>query len=486
MKLSMSMLRWYLREYQPRDSIRNDQMTIKGIRFLSEDDTNLSTEYVYFGSASNFFSDKNYQNAYIIVSGQSRLMFFNCDYERLLNSLLGAFDYFISWENRLLEASSRHAPIQELAGIAVEVIENTLAVDDVATFRVFVSIESYKAKYDPYWAKLSSGEVLANPLSTQPMLAMDNQVILNFTDKPQLLQNFHPGSDPVMMMYIYTDAEPVAVLAVRQDDPELTQMNEQLFPLLGRYFSQAAEFTSADSELRSGGSLLRDLLLGHTIAPEAKQRFVQYKLSPPYRLIAFQHETRQDLLGTAGILKYIQQSKTEAIALEYKTQIVCLLRKDDANHLLDQLVHGFDLSHHLVGVSMPIWELDGVSTGYQQAVFSLEQLQGRPGISRCEDYAFAYLIGSLRNLPFAKDLLHPAITLLKQYDRKNQSELLQTLSVYLAHAQNQSVTASTLHIHLNTLKYRLRKIREITGLSLADENEVKYLQLSDWLCEYDS
>ena len=35
-----------------------------------------------------------------------------------------------------------------------------------------------------------------------------------------------------------------------------------------------------------------------------------------------------------------------------------------------------------------------------------------------------------------------------------------------------------MHIHLNTLKYRLQRICEITGADLKDQEEVFYLQLS--------
>ena len=78
-------------------------------------------------------------------------------------------------------------------------------------------------------------------------------------------------------------------------------------------------------------------------------------------------------------------------------------------------------------------------------------------------------------------LLHPALEQLEQYDRENQSDLTLTLSTYLYFQQNQNETAQALHIHNNTLKYRLRRIREITGLTLEAPEELKYLRLSNWL-----
>ena len=42
-------------------------------------------------------------------------------------------------------------------------------------------------------------------------------------------------------------------------------------------------------------------------------------------------------------------------------------------------------------------------------------------------------------------------------------------------------TAQYLHIHRNTLKYRIRRIAELTGLNLTDQQDVDYVHLSFWL-----
>lgn len=78
-------------------------------------------------------------------------------------------------------------------------------------------------------------------------------------------------------------------------------------------------------------------------------------------------------------------------------------------------------------------------------------------------------------------LLHPALELLFHYDHETHGELCHTLSVYLRKERNLLETAQALNIHRNTLKYRLRHIRELTGLTLKEENELAYLRLSDWL-----
>ncbi|WP_340011748.1 helix-turn-helix domain-containing protein [Paenibacillus sp. FSL H7-0690] len=61
-------------------------------------------------------------------------------------------------------------------------------------------------------------------------------------------------------------------------------------------------------------------------------------------------------------------------------------------------------------------------------------------------------------------LLYP----LKEHDREHKSDFLKTIAVYLSLSGNLKESAAFLHIHTNTLLYRLNRIAEITGKSLKD------------------
>jgi hypothetical protein len=63
---------------------------------------------------------------------------------------------------------------------------------------------------------------------------------------------------------------------------------------------------------------------------------------------------------------------------------------------------------------------------------------------------------------FRQQLLHD----LHEYDELHQSDLLRTLRIFLDLSCSWSKTAARLHIHVNTLRYRIRRIEEISGKSL--------------------
>ncbi|WP_441246817.1 PucR family transcriptional regulator [Kitasatospora sp. McL0602] len=79
------------------------------------------------------------------------------------------------------------------------------------------------------------------------------------------------------------------------------------------------------------------------------------------------------------------------------------------------------------------------------------------------------LAALLRGLPaevtgaFHTRLLAP----LADHDRENAVSLLGTLGAFLDHDGSWARTAEALHIHVNTVHYRIRRIEELTGRSLA-------------------
>lgn len=78
-----------------------------------------------------------------------------------------------------------------------------------------------------------------------------------------------------------------------------------------------------------------------------------------------------------------------------------------------------------------------------------------PGIRYCRDLALPYLLQALRENEISLHLLHPALEILKKYDSENDTELFQTLYVYVQTGCSQTDTAYMIHAYLNTLKYRL-------------------------------
>ena len=66
---------------------------------------------------------------------------------------------------------------------------------------------------------------------------------------------------------------------------------------------------------------------------------------------------------------------------------------------------------------------------------------------------------------------------LEKYDESNTSNLIKTLETYFRYSFKKNVVSEKLYIHVETLRYRLNKIEEITGYSLSDAEGLFALQM---------
>jgi GAF domain-containing protein len=83
--------------------------------------------------------------------------------------------------------------------------------------------------------------------------------------------------------------------------------------------------------------------------------------------------------------------------------------------------------------------------------------------------AYRYLIGILDD-GGPRDHLRAAVDALTAYDNERGAQLLPTLDEYLASGRSIAAAARVLFIHVNTLRQRLERIEELTGLKIADED----------------
>ena len=65
-----------------------------------------------------------------------------------------------------------------------------------------------------------------------------------------------------------------------------------------------------------------------------------------------------------------------------------------------------------------------------------------------------------------------------EYDQSRKGELLPSLFAYLEHNQNAKEAAESIHVHTNTLMYRLKRIEEILSTDLSDSQQFLNIHLA--------
>lgn len=133
-----------------------------------------------------------------------------------------------------------------------------------------------------------------------------------------------------------------------------------------------------------------------------------------------------------------------------------------------------------VGVGGLHLGLSGIAKSHQEAQQALRvsRLWGNGHLTFYDELeTYQLLLQSTEQLDLSKVSLG-ALDTLVEYDRRTNSELTKTLEVYLQCNGNITKATKALHIHRNTMKYRLEKIVDLSNIDLDDAEQRFELQLN--------
>lgn len=125
-----------------------------------------------------------------------------------------------------------------------------------------------------------------------------------------------------------------------------------------------------------------------------------------------------------------------------------------------------------VGISSIFGNIRELSVHYVCALRACEisnRLNDGKTICEYDSYVFYDLLLSAPDPDLVKRNIHPSFETLHQYDLSHASNLLGTLMKYIEYGFNINQTAEVLYLHRNSLRNRLEKICELTGLIFDDQ-----------------
>jgi sugar diacid utilization regulator len=133
-------------------------------------------------------------------------------------------------------------------------------------------------------------------------------------------------------------------------------------------------------------------------------------------------------------------------------------------------LHGADCR---IGVGGRRSMLDEFPHSYREAQLALKiqkVVGGREHVTLFDDLGVYQVLATAQNSVSIERFVHEWLGTLMDYDTVHGTQLVMTLSEYLECGGNYDASARVLSVHRSTLKYRLRRIREVTGhdLSLPD------------------
>ncbi len=198
--------------------------------------------------------------------------------------------------------------------------------------------------------------------------------------------------------------------------------------------------------------------------------------------------SREDLLKTVSDF-FRQQDIKNYIAGFKGNNIVIILGadsqqkkelKDTVTEMARFLVNSTNLGTNInIGVGRANDDITMISRSYEDAREALKvaQLSDTIRVIFFDNLGF-YKILSEKNRneleKYIEDLLQPVF----EYDRNKKGDLIKTLEAYYETNRNLKMTSTKLYTHYNTVLYRIKKIEELAGISLANPDDALNLEIA--------
>ncbi len=265
------------------------------------------------------------------------------------------------------------------------------------------------------------------------------------------------------------------------DETALTQAATAIAAVLGRQRPDTDRVRSA---------LLDELLNGRPVSYDlvrAQARRAGYELDGRLAVAVIDLETPEADAGRAlaGGLKFAGRP---LLAAPYQGKLTVVLPAPNgqvtvAAETVRQTVAERVGGHAYMGVGRPCAELRELARSHREARRALT-LARKLGLT--ERPVLFERLGLFRLLTIladefpaeARSFVDETLGKLVEYDRANRSDLVETLRVCLESNLNVSEAAGRLHVHRNTLLYRLRRVEEISGWNLEDPDSRLALHLA--------
>ncbi|AGY75306.1 PucR family transcriptional regulator [Clostridium autoethanogenum] len=506
MAVKISSLLEFLSEFKPTSTCKCYH-EVRTFRLLNNNLSDLHSDCIYIGKASQLPSiQTTVPTTFLLIKDSDTFAYDSlvpkCDYiyvepstdlNMLFNSVQDYFDnamYVSECALKIMQLNKNTSTLQEVLDLGLELLGNPLLLVDVSL--CFIAHAGGNTVInEPLWEwTLSKGYVTEEYVNSVMMDGLADE--RTYPQKPLLIwEKGILNHDQLVFRILYNNT-PVGYLKTLAYNKPISETDQQIITLIGNCLCQF--LTNNHAEQASCSPLIESFLI--SLLNEKlydrnaiNERIHQFNLKLYDNLILIVIELKNDLL----------QDKDKAFLFKRKLQN--FLGRDNIvyydNHLValydyksnepftefewtnfENLLHSFNCR---AGISLLFNNLYSLPECYRSACEALHtgwKLHFSKPIIKYSDIILQHVFLTYANQKDLSPLIHPAIKTLQELESDKCHMLLETIKAYITNRLEIVPTAKSLFTHYNTIKYRLNRIVELTGLNFTDYQTIFQLQLS--------
>ena len=380
----------------------------------------------------------------------------------------------------LFDAHLSHKGLQHLVDAAAELLGNPLFMADLSMRIVCKSSDmgegelDFSAEGDPDRQR-GLAKQAADAGFMDFIYHHDQPVIGTFEGQPRYLSARVRDGGTVLGHVVVTEAK----RSFETDD-------EELLPVICQTLSFELRRTRDDAGASEPyGPLLDELLSGSTRdEDEVRRRFADlgHALPGSVRLLLFRPVDEVRMISPTYLHSQLFQAFRGSVGTVRDAE--CVLVVNGSLSLVqvgERLESGAYTGGLAVGASRPFNELTMLDWAWRQADAALRLSPSTPEgeILSYEEVVAAHLLELAKGVDSRAAAAFEPIELrrLEAFDERDRTDYLRSLAVFLNCGRNVARASRVLHVHKNSMYYRVQRIEELCGIDLSDEGTCFRLQL---------
>jgi sugar diacid utilization regulator len=281
---------------------------------------------------------------------------------------------------------------------------------------------------------------------------------------------------------------PVAVLALRDPDgtsadPERVTVEHATTVLA----MEVARLQSPDrTDARTRNDLVLDLVAGdgaHASGVMNRAQVLGYNLGRPHRVVVASQDQSAEDDGLFDAVSRAASAVRVGSMLAPRQHDVIMLAETEApwEQFRSYVVTALHGRSCRIGVGGQCSELEEFPRSCREAELALRiqrTLGGPDQVTLFDDLGVYQVLATASDTSAMERFVTQWLGVLIDYDNEHGAQLVLTLSEYLGCGGSYDASARALSVHRSTLKYRLRRIRQVSGYDLGDPATQFSLQLA--------
>jgi len=451
----------WLREYRPRLEIKEGSRTLRNARLYAEG-LQMERSTVYVGKAEDFID--GISGRVICANAHDIMLLETGDIDEVLNRILDAFDYYNSWADRIKDKIKDDCTLDDILRESQPVLGRAVCVAD-ASFYVLAQAGFERWGDDnPDTKSLLS----RNIITLGSIKAINRRKDIRVSNPhTYMLEVPDSGIRCAVRNIFFRGKHRGWLITDRMGDiPSRGEMDIQ--DELGDLVERWLESHQNQKERMDKAGVFLQILEG--TCRRGEDGYIRIES------LSWRRDDRLFVYVIRGMADSIQLSFSmeqferlgAAYPVRFENNLVIVFNADmmDTAPFEEALLQLLERADCFCGKSPAFYDAFDLRAQYELAIIASDFGDDRLSrIREIENAALPYYLSLIVKNDRA-GLTHPALRVLRDYDAKNRTQLYRTLEVYLQCERNFILASKALHIHRNSLIYRIGRIVDLTSIDL--------------------